>query len=439
MEYQRTIKNDISLEGLGLHTGNKARVTFKPLPVNSGINFMRVDLPDRPLIKACLNNILPTDKSPRRTSIVSGNAEVHTIEHLMAVLVGLKIDNLLVELDNNEVPGLDGSGLNFVQAFEKAGIIEQPEKRHYFVIKEPLWAEEGSSSILAIPAVDYRVSYTLDYDHPMLKSQYVDVCVEDGSFKDKVSVARTFCLESEAEELKKQGLGKGANYDNTLVVSKKDVIKNKLRLDDEFARHKVLDLLGDMYLLGMPIKGHIIALRSGHSLNIKLLKKINQQKEKYAAAGIVSGGYMPNTGEELDATTIMKILPHRYPFLLVDRIISLSPGKGAVGIKNVTMNEHFFVGHFPNKPVMPGVLIVEAMAQVGGVLMLSPPENRGKIAYFMSVDNVKFRKPVVPGDQLIMKVDVVKLRSRTGQIRAEAFVDEKMVAEADLMFALAEE
>jgi len=232
-------------------------------------------------------------------------------------------------------------------------------------------------------------------------------------------------------------MGKGANYENTLVVSKDGIIKNTLRFEDEFIRHKMLDLIGDLALLGMPMKGHVIALKSGHTMNLRLAQKMKDQLDKQYVAAIKAAECSPREGQ-VDISTIMKILPHRYPFLLVDRVISVEEGRRAVGIKNVTINDYFFEGHFPGRPVMPGVLIVEAMAQVGGVLMLSPAENRGKLAFFMAANNVKFRKPVIPGDQLRIEVVVGKLRSKTGQVTTQAFVDGEMVAEADLMFALVE-
>ena len=259
--------------------------------------------------------------------------------------------------------------------------------------------------------------------------------MSSGVFRDEISSARTFCLEDEVTELQSQGLGRGANYDNTLVVGRSGVIKNKLRYQDEFIRHKILDLMGDLYLIGSPLKAHIIALRSGHSLNLKLARKINQQRQRYSLGGIGVNYYLEET-EDLDITTIMKILPHREPFLFVDRVIYLEKGRRATGIKNVTINDYFFKGHFPGKPVMPGVLIVEAMAQVGGVMMLASEENRGKLAYFLAANRIKFRKPVIPGDQLILQVEAGKIKLKTGQVFAKALVDGKVVAEAELMFAL---
>lgn len=437
MDKQRTIAKQISISGIGLHTANKVNLTFKPAEIDSGVNFIRTDLPSRPVIKVSLDYLLPPSRSPRRTSIGTDSVEIHTIEHLMAALVGLGIDNIYIEIDNNEVPGLDGSSLDFLEVLIKAGIKEQEKVRQYYSIREPLFAEEDGAFIMVVPSPEFKVTYTISYDHPMLKAQFLELNIDAEVFKKEIAASRTFCLENEATGLQGMGLGKGANYDNTLVIGKSGVIKNKLRYEDEFIRHKILDLLGDLYVLGCPLKAHIVAVKSGHSLNLKLIHKINQQRQRHLLGGI-GVDYRPGIGEELDTQAIMKILPHRQPFLFVDKIIFLERGKRAVGIKNVTINDYFFKGHFPNKPVMPGVLVIEAMAQVGGVMMLSPEENRGKIAYFMSISNAKFRKPVVPGDQLILEIEAGRLKSRTGQVHGRALVDGKLVAEADLMFALSE-
>lgn len=437
MNKQRTIEREISLKGIGLHTANKVNVTFKPADAESGVNFIRTDLPGRPVIKASVDSLLSQTRSVRRTSVGRDNVEVHTIEHVMATLAGLGIDNIYIEIDNDEMPGLDGSSVNFLEMLLKAGIKEQEKERRYYLIKEPIFVEEDGAFIMAVPSEEYKISYTLSYNHPLLKAQFLELCVNDEIFKNELASSRTFCLESEVIELQRQGLGRGANYDNTLVVGENGVIKNKLRYPDEFIRHKILDLLGDLYVLGMPLKAHIIALRSGHSLNLKLARKINQQRQRYSSGGI-GINYHPQEGAELNTEAIMEILPHREPFLFVDRIISLEKGKRITGIKNVTINDYFFKGHFPGRPVMPGVLIIEAMAQVGGVMMLSPEENRGKLAYFLAADNIKFRKTVVPGDQLVLEVSAGKIKSKTGQVHGKALVDGKVVAEADLMFALVE-
>lgn len=436
MDSQRTIKKETSLGGVGLHTGNPVKITLKPAVVNSGINFIRVDLPGKPLIMASVENILDATKFPRRTSLIKDGAEIHTIEHLMATLCGLGIDNLTIEINNNEVPGLDGSGLTFGEAIRKSGIEEQPAPRHYFYVKEPVLVEEKDAYLAVFPYSSYKISYTLDYRHPLVKTQYLNIELNESSFEKEIVASRTFVLEDEVENLKHMGLGRGANYDNTLVVAQKGIKENTLRSEDEFARHKVLDLIGDLYLLGMPLKGCVVGAKSGHSLNIKLLRKINEQKSHYGLGGVQSTFAIK--GQELDVSQIMKILPHRYPFLLVDRIISIEEGKRAVGIKNVTINESFFQGHFPQRSVMPGVLIIEAMAQVGGVLMLSQEQHLGKIAYFIAANNIKFRKTVTPGDQMVLEVEVVRVKSKIGQVHTQAKVDDKVVAEADLMFTLAE-
>lgn len=433
--FQKTIKNPVKISGVGLHTGNRVTLLFKPQAVNSGISFARVDLADKPLIKVDCGNLMDSLQSPRRTSLGNDGAEVQTIEHLMAVLSGLQIDNLLIELDNNEIPGMDGSGIEFLKVLKEAGIIEQEAVKKSYSIKEPIWVEEEKSLLVALPANDYSIRYTLSYEHPLLKAQYMELTINPEAFENELAASRTFCLEAEAGDLQGKGLGRGANYENTLVMGERDVIKNRLRFNDEFVRHKILDLIGDLSLLGTPLKARIIAIKSGHSLNLKLAKKILAQKARYELGAMAAGGAI--AGGEMDAALIMKILPHRYPFLLVDRIISLESGKRAAGIKNVTINENFFVGHFPGKPVMPGVLIIEAMAQVGGVMMLSPEENRGKLAYFMAANDVKFRKTVVPGDQLTLEVIAGKIKARIGQVFAKAYVEGKVVAEAELMFALA--
>lgn len=437
MENQKTIQREISLKGAGIHTANKVRITFKPADIDTGVTFMRTDLAAQPLIKASVEYLLPQASNLRRTSIGRDGVQIHTVEHLLAALSGLGIDNIRVEIDNNELPGLDGSSLGFVEALIEAGIKEQEKGRRYYSIKEPIFIEEDGVSIVAVPSSEFKISYTVSYNHPLLKVQFLELTINPEAFKSELASARTFCLEEEAIELRQQGMGLGANYENTIVLGKGGVIKNKLRFEDEFIRHKMLDLLGDLYVLGQPLKGHIIAVKSGHAINLKLLKKIEQQKERYALGG-VGIDQQPKEGTQLDTEMIMKILPHRPPFLFVDKILSLEAGKRAIGVKNLTMDDYFFKGHFPGRPVMPGVLIIEAMAQVGGVMMLSPEENRGKLAYFLAANNIKFRKTVLPGDELILDVEAGRIKTKTGQVHGKALVDGKLVAEADLMFALVE-
>ena len=436
MDKQKTIQREVSVTGIGLHTAKKALLVLKPAGIDEGVVFTRVDLAEKPKVRALPENVLTQTRSLRRSSIGKDKVEIHTIEHLMAAISGLGIDNLNVEIDNEEVPGLDGSSINFVDLLLNAGVQELDKPRSYYTVTKAFSVEEKGASISALPYDGFKVSYTLDYNHPMLKSQFKEIEINAESFKAEISQARTFCLEEEAKKLQELGVGLGANYENTLVLGKTGVINNKLRYNDEFLRHKILDLVGDLFLLGRPLKAHIVALKSGHSLNLELIKMIQKQSNPLSALGI--DDYFPANPISLDIEQIMDILPHREPFLFVDRIVAMEQGKRAIGIKNVTINDYFFKGHFPGKPVMPGVIIMETMAQVGGIMMLSSEENRGKLAYFMAMNNVKFRKVVVPGDQLVFDVVAGKIKSKTGQVYGRALVDGKVVAEGELMFALAE-
>ena len=435
-ESQRTIAKDVFLNGRGIHTGEPVSVRVLPAPPDVGIVFVRTDLPHRPAIPVKSAQVVDVEKSVRRTTLSKHGVEVQTVEHFMASLWGVGIDNAYVEVTSAEMPGLDGSAVQFLQQFTAAGTTEQPAPRRYVTLREPLFVQEGESSIVVFPDETLRISYLLSYAHPMLKSQFVSFS-ENGvaSFERDIAPARTFCLKEEAESLQAAGFGKGATFDNTLVLGEQGVMHNTLRFDDEFARHKILDLLGDLYLLGAHLRAHVIAIKSGHPLNVKLLKKLGQAMEHWKLGSLHSATSEVMVGPQLDITQIEKILPHRYPFLLVDRVTELAETR-AVGIKCVTINDYFFRGHFPGRPVMPGVLIIEAMAQVSGIILLNKPEQRGKLAYFMGVDQVKFRKPVVPGDVLVLEAELGKLRSRTGQVKARALVDGKLVCEAELMFAL---
>ena len=430
---QKTIQKEVALEGVGLHSGERVHVTFKSAPAGHGIQFVRVDLPGHPRVKVDVSSIMDVDKHPRRTSIGNGEVEVQTIEHLMATLFALEIDNLLIEIDGVEVPGLDGSALGFVEALRKGGIVTQDQPRRSFRVREPIWIEENGASLTVLPSEEFRISYVLSYNHPRLRSQFYEIILNGHNFEKELAPSRTFVLKQEAELLRKQGLGRGANYDNTLVIGEEGVIQNQLRFEDEFARHKVLDLIGDLYLMGHPIQGHVIAYRSGHPLNMKLLQKIKQQEESLLYWGVVGKGHMDV--QEMDLDAIKRILPHRDPFLFIDKIVQFEPER-AIGVKQCRPDEYYFKGHFPGRPIMPGVLIVEAMAQLGGILVLNKKENLGKYAYFIAMDHVRFRRPVLPGDQLILDVVLTRYRSRSGQVAAKAYVNGKVVAEADLMVAL---
>ncbi len=438
VDRQRTIRKPARVEGVGLHTGQSVRVDFKPAPPDSGITLLRTDLAGSKPVTATVANILEASRRARRTSVGNGAVEVHTIEHLMASCFGSGIDNLQVELNGEEVPGLDGSAYPFLEVFKRAGLQEQAAARRTIPVREPVWLEDGSSSVAIFPSESFRISYTLSYPIPSLSAQFFAAEITPELFERELAPSRTFCLAQEVEALQRIGLGRGATYENTVVVDAGGrVIRNHLRYPDEYVRHKVLDLIGDLYLIGRPIVGHVVAIRSGHALNLRLVQRLRQFIERARESGIQAQHVEPEA-TFLDAQAIQRILPHRYPFLLVDRVIELVADKRAVGVKNVTINEPFFQGHFPHRPVMPGVLIVEALAQLCGLLLLNKPENLGKYAYFVALERAKFRRSVLPGDTLILEAEILRLRSKTGQMRTRAYVDVKIAAEADLMFALLE-
>ena len=437
MEFQRTIAKPITYSGIGVHTGNLTSITFKPSEINTGVKFVRVDLPGSPVIEANIDHVVSVE---RGTTISDGKVKIHTTEHILSALCGLGIDNIIVEMNANEPPVLDGSALQIVEELKEAGIVEQKAPKNYIVLDEPIQLFEDGVQLIVLPDTKFKISCTIKYQHPVLKTQYNSFVINTETFEKEIAPARTYCFDYEIETLKKRGLAKGGSLDNAIVIGEKGVHNTNLRFDDEFVRHKILDLMGDLYLLGRPIKAHVIGIKCGHPSNIKLARKIKEvilRKQKS-----VSDKKKPTEIEQLDPSKVLniediqKVLPHRYPFLFVDKIIIVEEEKMAVGIKNLTVNENIFNGHFPGHPIMPGVLIVEAMAQTSCVLVLRKPELSNKLAYFMLIENVKFRKPVFPGDQLRLEVEMVKVKSRTGKVQGKAFVEDKLVAEAEFTFSL---
>lgn len=431
---QRTIKAPVSLTGVGLHTGRKVTVVLKPAPEGAGISFKRVDLDRQPVISLVPKNIYVDNSVVRCTTVGHGAEAIHTVEHLMSVCSGLGLDNLSIELDGSEMPGMDGSAVNFAQAIQSVGIVEQNRQRSYIRIEKEIRVDGKNAFISVEPCEEFRLTYTLEYDHPLLRKQVFDVVLTPETFLREVAPARTFCLASEAQSLQAAGLGKGANFKNTLVVGESGVIENTLRFENEFARHKTLDVIGDLYLLGRPIKGHVKAYRSGHALNVVLMEKIVQE-----CMNSNGGKKMTPENGSMDIHEIMKCLPHRFPFLLVDRILELKVGERAVGVKNVTANDNFFTGHFPTRPVMPGVLMVEALAQVSGILLRKTEAHSSHVGLFFSITNAKFRKTVEPGDQLVMEVEVIRDRGKAASTKGVSRVNGEVVCEVEMMFAFLDE
>jgi UDP-3-O-[3-hydroxymyristoyl] N-acetylglucosamine deacetylase / 3-hydroxyacyl-[acyl-carrier-protein] dehydratase len=457
---QRTIKQPVSLSGIGLHTGSLSTMTFKPAPENYGIRFRRIDLGGSPEVPADVDHVVDI---ARGTTIQLGEARIHTVEHVMAALVGLQIDNVLIELDANEPPVGDGSAKPYVDALLKAGFDIQNAPKDYLIIDQTVHYhnEAKGVDIVALPTDDYRITVMVDYNNPALGSQHTGLFNLEKEFITDFAPCRTFCFLHEVEMLHQAGLIKGGNLDNAIVIVDRElkddeikritsklgigeavilgsngVINNRpLHFPNEPARHKLLDVMGDLALIGVPLKAQILAARPGHAANIefaRMVRKLYQQKKlvrKYQ--------HQRKEGVIFDINAIKKILPHRYPFLLVDKIIEFQLDERVVGVKNVTANEPFFEGHFPGQPVMPGVLIIEAMAQAGGILLLNGVENPGdKLVYFMAINNAKFRKPVLPGDQLVFELKMVNRKSRICQMKGEAFVDGTLVAEAEMMASI---
>jgi UDP-3-O-[3-hydroxymyristoyl] N-acetylglucosamine deacetylase/3-hydroxyacyl-[acyl-carrier-protein] dehydratase len=433
---QRTVRKHRELRGVGLHEGVEAVLRLGPAPADSGVTFVRTDLPGRPRIPARAGNL--TERDRRTTLVGERGAEVHTVEHFLSCCTALGVDNLEVEISGPECPGMDGSALEFLHAIEDAEPIELDAQRPLLALEHPMVVNTGPDvSLVAFPARGgLSVSYTLDYGKAFPGTQHFSFKVSPGEFKSQVAGARTFCLESEAEALRQQGLGKGATYENTLVLGADGVIDNELRWPDEFARHKTLDLIGDLFMLGADLEAHVAAYRSGHAANQQLVRALREGRAGPASPAARSADEAPPSA--LSHAQIRRILPHRYPFLLVDRVVELQGYQRAVGIKNVSLNEPFFQGHYPDQPIMPGVLVLEAMAQLAGLLLLRKLELSGKVPVLLSIDRVKFRRAVVPGDQIRLEAFTLRIASGRGRVRCRSTVEGRLVSEARLNFALTE-
>lgn len=453
INFQRTINEEGNLEGIGLHTGKKSKLKFVPAVINHGIKFQRIDLDGMPIVDADVNNVIAVE---RGTTIKQNDATISTVEHLLAAIVGLQIDNILIQIDGEEIPILDGSSKYFIECLEKCGLKTQDAARKYIEISEKITYndEENNVEISIYPHNDYRITSMVDYNSEILGSQHYTLN-QISNFKKDVSDARTFCFLHEIEDLFKKNLIKGGDLDNAIVivdkvidekklkeisqllgkknikVDKQGILNNiKLKYNNEPARHKLLDIVGDLALVGRPIKGHIIAARPGHKSNIEFAKILKNFIKK---RNINAPKYDPNQKPVFDINGVKNIMKHRYPFLLVDKITYLDESE-VVGVKNVTVNEDFFNGHFPGNPVMPGVLQIEALAQVGGILVMNSIEEPEKhIPYLAGIENFRFRKMVNPGDTLVMRLRfIAPIKRGIAKMKAEAFVGNNLVSEGNM-------
>lgn len=426
---QRTIARETVVRGVGFLTGADVTVRFHPAKAETGVVFVRGDLPGLPSVPAHVRHVVPRQ---RRTTLQRGEAAVEMVEHVMAALAGLRIDNCLVELDAGETPGCDGSSRAFVEALTDAGLVEQDRPRASLRIQRPITVQDGTATLTAHPGGDDRLvlSYNLDYgrESPIgAQSFFLDISPE--SFRDQLATSRTFLLAEEAKSLRQAGIGARTTEADLLVFGPDGPIGNTLRFPDECVRHKMLDLVGDLALAGTDLIGHVVAHRSGHQLNAELVRSLLDAVKRAPSAPAA-------TAPVLDIGAIMKILPHRFPFLLIDRVLEIDGSRRVVALKNVSSNEPFFAGHWPNRPVMPGVLIVEALAQAGGILLAQQYDPTTSLAMLASIDHVKIRRPVVPGDQLRLEVEVVRAKGRMADVQGVARVGEHLAAEARIRFAI---
>ena len=428
MRQQRTLRTAVEFSGIGLHSGLLTQARMLPAPPDTGVEFVRTDLPDAPSVPA---HIAYHCAKERRTRLARDGVEVETVEHFLATCRSLGVDNLRVEMDQPEFPGLDGSAKPLIELFNQAGVVDQKEVAKSFVLDEAVYVRDGKATLVALPAATegLTVQYVASFDEPGVGDGTFQMELTAENFREQIAPARTFCLASEVEALKAAGFGKGATRENTLVLGDP---QTEYRFEDEPVRHKILDLVGDLSLLGADLQAHIIATRTGHDANAELVRRLLDLMQAKETGGLVQ------RESALDIREILRMLPHRYPFLLIDRVIEVQGYDRAVAIKNVTINEPFFQGHFPSMPLMPGVLQLEAMAQLAGMLLLQKLEHTGKLAVLWSIDKVKLRGAVTPGDQLRLEVETLRLKGQTAKVKGQGTVAGRLVCEAILMFTMIE-
>jgi UDP-3-O-[3-hydroxymyristoyl] N-acetylglucosamine deacetylase/3-hydroxyacyl-[acyl-carrier-protein] dehydratase len=430
---QHTLASSATLEGTSLHTGQKVTLTLKPAAEGHGFKFRRVDLPDQPFINADVEKVQTVE---RATTLAEGSVKVHTVEHVISALSGMGVDNALIEMDANEPPIGDGSSRPFVEMIKRVGVVAQSTPRRVWEIREPIHQETADGTIITIvPSKTFRVSVT-NVGPEGRFTQYFSTEVTPATYEQEICAARTFVYYEDVKPLLEKGLIKGGSLESAVVIRGNEIMsKEAMRFSNEFARHKALDLIGDLMLSGVRILGHVIAVKPGHGPNTKMAGVLKAEYNRMRSM-VPADVNLPVGEGVLGINDVLRILPHRYPFLMVDRIVDCLSENKCIAMKNITINEPYFSGHFPGHPIMPGVLQLEAMAQVSSVLMLRKPENTGKLGYFMSADKVKWRRPVFPGDTLFIESEILKIRGSIGQTRCRCLVNGEVVSEAELKFAL---
>src|SRR5438874_6889649 len=430
-ELQQTLAKSASVSGTSLHTGEKVTIKLQPAPVDSGITFKRRDLAEEPTIAATIANLKTVE---RATTIGEGSVRVHTVEHILSSLAAMGVDNAIVEMDANEPPIGDGSARPYVELIKKAGVASQETPRRVFDVREPIHVETKSGSLLVVlPDPKFRISCTQAGPNGQF-TQFFSTEITPAIYEREIAPARTFVFYEDVQHLMDKNLIKGGSLENAIVIRGEAVLsKEPLRFPDEFVRHKILDIIGDLALFGQRIRGHVVAVKPGHAINAELARSITREQTRRSALAVPRT--IPSGDGGLDTDQVMQILPHRFPFLMVDRILSLDTETKCVGVKTVTINEPFFQGHFPGHPVMPGVMQVEAMAQVASILLFKLAKTTSRIGYFMSADEVKFRKPVLPGDTIFIHAELTKSRGeRLAKAKCHCVVNDAIVSEAELMF-----